>query len=253
MANVTSLHHSPYDTRGKKRSHQDVSRAPGDSLHVVGYTIFKAAIEIPEGILQETIRRSEHAGAIFNHNEKMAKNDHKRRQCTLSMRKCNTVMRTFLRGLNQFVRNHISSDLQPAPWVALHSRPGCQDQAAHCDYELGEELVSASDNEMPLSVIVALMPGTRLNVWPNSLGLVSLSDSEIKKVAPIACKVVEMEVGDVLVFRGDFVHAGSGYDTDNYRLHTFLDSAVVPRTLNRTWIIHKHGSEALRNVILPKE
>ena len=53
----------------------------------------------------------------------------------------------------------------------------------------------------------------------------------------------------MLIFRGDFVHAGSGYDTDNYRIHYYLDSPLVPRVANRTWLIDKSSHEELRRII----
>jgi ectoine hydroxylase-related dioxygenase (phytanoyl-CoA dioxygenase family) len=243
---------SPYLTRAKKRLHPQISSAQDDSLHVVGFKVFKEAVNIPADVLQEAIKRSERAGAIFNNNESTAKNDHKRRQCTLSASKSNKLMRSFLLSVNEFIQSHVSSVLMPSSWVALHSRPGCQDQAAHCDYIPSEELTSATDEEMPLSVIVSLMPETRLNVWPNSIRLVSASPDTVEMISPIPCEVIEMGVGDILVFRGDFIHAGSSYTKDNYRLHAFLDSPSVPRTPNRTWIIHRHGSEVLKKVILPK-
>ena len=254
MTSISSSipHNIPYLTRAKKRPHSEVT-ADQDSLHVIGYKVYKTAVKIPEEILQELFKKSNKASAIFNYNENTPKNDYKRRQYSLSAAKSNKVMRTFLESVNEFIHNNVSNVLKPNSWVAIHSLPGCQDQAAHCDYIPNKVLASVTDEQMPLSVIVCLMPGTRLNVWPNSIRLASLSATIVKKINPIPCEVVEMNVGDILVFRGDFIHAGSSYTKDNYRLHAFLDSDLVPRTPNRTWIIHKDGSEALKNVILPKK
>ena len=34
---------------------------------------------------------------------------------------------------------------------------------------------------------------------------------------------VEIEVGDILVWRGDLVHAGPGYNVEHYRIHAYVD------------------------------
>lgn len=222
-----------------------------DSLHELGYKVYKAAVTIPEPVLQEIVRKYENGGAIFNHNEHN-KNDHKRRQSNISASKCSKAMKDFLDGLNEFLSENVSSSLRIAPWVVLHSRPECQDQAAHCDYVPDADLARASDEQMPLAALVALMPGTRLNVWPRSCRLSYLSSAVQEQIAPIHCKVEKLEPGDVLVFRGDFVHAGSSYSEDNYRLHTFLDSNSVTRQPNKTWLVHTHGTDSIKKVIIPK-
>ena len=102
---------------------------------------------------------------------------------------------------------------------------------------------------MPLSVIVCLMDETTLNVWPKSIGLSTRADDTLADHEPIKCKVVHLKKGDILAFRGDLVHAGSGYDKDNWRMHAFLDSEMVERKANATWIIHKHAGDQLKRII----
>lgn len=242
-----SQHIAPHIALPTKIDHTD---SP-DPLHTVGYKIFKAAVKIPESITQEAIQRSEKAGYIFNHNES-ARNDHKRRQCTLSASNSSKRMKGFLGSLNQFISDNVSDSLKPSPWVVIHSKPGCQDQAAHCDYVPDSALAKVPNHQMPLAVLVSIMPGTCLNVWPNSIKLSTLSAKRVKKVKPIRCKVEKLNPGDMLVFRGDLAHAGSRYKNNNCRLHTFLDSDRVKRRPNRTWIVHTHGNKSIKNVILPK-
>lgn len=233
---------------GKKRPHSEISHA--NPLHVVGYKIFKNAIEIPDEILAE-LPKFEHGGAIFNQNE-TNKTDHKRRQQTISASKSSKQMKEFIAAINSFLAENISKTLEPNTWVVIHSKPGCQEQAAHCDYVPDPSLATASDEQMPLSAIVALMDGTKLNVWPNSIRLASMNEDLLAKVKPVRCQVIKMNKGDTLIFRGDLVHAGSSYDEANSRLHAFMDSDHVPRTANRTWIIHKHGNDAIKKIIVPK-
>lgn len=232
-------------------SKSEKRRGSDSSLHSVGFKIYEAAITVPQSVIDVVVNKGNKAPAIFNHNES-SRNDKKRRQYTLSTNKTNTVMKKFLESLNQYIRENVSDILEPATWVVIHSKKGCQDQAAHCDFIPDLKLATVPDEHMPLGVIVALMPGTRLNIWPCSIKLASIRPDLVRNREPIQCEVVELNVGDMLVFRGDLVHAGSSYKVNNSRLHTFLDSYRVPRKRNRTWLVHTHGSEEMRKVIVPK-
>ena len=45
-----------------------------------------------------------------------------------------------------------------------------------------------------------------------------------------------LRAGDLLVFDGDCVHAGSAYTTTNTRVHCYLDSCTHARKVNQTWL-----------------
>jgi hypothetical protein len=99
---------------------------------------------------------------------------------------------------------------------------------------------------MPNAAIIALEDDTTIDVWPKSIGLsngLATIRSEINRTT------LELEKGDIFIFRGDLIHAGSRYEHDNVRIHTYLDSPVVPRDPNRTWIIHKHADPSIRKYI----
>jgi hypothetical protein len=72
--------------------------------------------------------------------------------------------------------------------------------------------------DVPLSVMVAIEPGAKLWIYPDGCN----SDEE-------TALLVELEVGDVLVWRGDLVHAGAGYGVDHYRIHAYVDSPFFNR------------------------
>ena len=91
---------------------------------------------------------------------------------------------------------------------------------------------------------------TMLNIWPNSSRLATANENELKNAKAIDRTEAKLSPGDVVVFRGDFIHAGSGYANANSRIHYYLDSPLVPRTQNRVWLIDKHGSDALRDLII---
>ena len=48
---------------------------------------------------------------------------------------------------------------------------------------------------------------------------------------------VHIEVGDILLFDGDVVHAGAAYTSANTRLHVYLDVAGVGHEANTTYLV----------------
>ena len=153
---------------------------------------------------------------IFNDNPS-ARTDRRRKQATLRT--------TWARRIRERLA---------AEWpglTLLESEPGCQRQAAHCDYVPSSELACA--DPMPLLVLIAIEPNTTLDVWP-----LSWQRQRVRKT-------IALDAGDALVFRADLIHAGSAYEMRNRRIHFYLDSPVVQREPNRTWIIYKHAPTAL--------
>lgn len=113
-------------------------------------------------------------------------------------------------------------------FVLLESRPGCQRQAAHCDYVPTPELLAASDETIPLLFFLALEDDTQA----------------------VQRKTLQLAAGDAVVFRADLIHAGSAYDKNNIRIHAYLDHPSVKRDPNRTWIIYKHAAPEVRARII---
>ena len=219
-----------------------------DPLHTEGYKVFRGAIEIPDRV-QECIERvaQQNGRPIFNFNDSTkSRDDRKRLQCRIPNR--SKYMRSFIRGLERFIEVEISKNLKARDWMIIHSRPGCQDQAAHCDY-LPETLEGTPDRQISLAMLICTMPETKLNIWPGSIKLANMSEEELKKIPPIACREVKLNTGDVLLFRADFIHAGSGYQNNNYRIHAFLDSDKVQRPPNVTWTVHRDGNQELIRII----
>ena len=81
-----------------------------------------------------------------------------------------------------------------------------------------------------LAMIVALEDGTTLHVCPFD------SDGEEEEIP--------LNAGDVLVFRGDLIHAGAAYDARNVRIHCYIDSlsAPEPRDPTETYPVGKGGA-----------
>ena len=106
--------------------------------------------------------------------------------------------------------------------VALHSRVECARQDWHTDFKpVDVANLALSGARTPRSAILALEAGTRLCVSPHNSGY--------------AVELL-LEVGDVLVFDGDLVHAGSAYpDRANTRLHVYLEVDGICRPPDTTW------------------
>eukprot|EP00457_Paulinella_chromatophora_P015587 gb/GEZN01016230.1/.p1 GENE.gb/GEZN01016230.1/~~gb/GEZN01016230.1/.p1 ORF type:complete len:247 (+),score=33.91 gb/GEZN01016230.1/:93-833(+) len=101
-------------------------------------------------------------------------------------------------------------------WNTIKSLEGCSPQPMHMDI-CGDDMANfLMTKDKPLSIIVALMAGTSL-----------LYESGEIKLNP----------GDVLVFQGDFVHAGAGYKEENLRLHAFGNTKTFIVNSSKTHIM----------------
>ena len=219
------------------------------TLHTLGFVVYRGAVNVTERTVTKLCELGQNnARTIFNHHEDRPRNDHKRRQAGLNRqnRLVADLRAQIGEFLYEFFPNHTPND-----WVVIHSRPGCGDQAAHCDYVPDQLLAAASDATFPLAALTAVMPGTRIHVWPQSIKLAYTNPVLLSRRTTIQRVTVNLEPGDVLVFRGDLVHAGASYTEENVRVHAFLDTTTVPRDPNRTWLVHKDGSAEMRRIIKP--
>lgn len=73
-------------------------------------------------------------------------------------------------------------------------------------------IAELSDAEVPLSAMLAIQEDTKLWIFGSC-------DADAEATAVL----LELQVGDVLVWRGDLVHAGAGYRIVHYRLHAYFD------------------------------
>jgi hypothetical protein len=174
---------------------------------------------------------------IFNGEE----NDHKRRQVNVHV----MDVKEFREELLQlpFLTHYHCLDY----FVLLRSLPGCTRQLAHTDYIPDEELLTCSAENRPLLCVFALEDKTKLVVWPGSHKLLHGRGRSLKPIEP---KVVWLNAGDAILFRGDLVHAGAEYETENIRLHCYIDSKAVNRHPNRTYIISKHADPLVQDKIV---
>jgi ectoine hydroxylase-related dioxygenase (phytanoyl-CoA dioxygenase family) len=132
--------------------------------------------------------------------------------------------------------------------VVVESLPGCQRQAAHCDYIPTEDLLALPPTEMPLLFLLAIEPNTTLDVWTGSHLILRPAKTKTTSV-PISRTTVQLDAGDAILFRADLVHAGSAYTEANRRVHVYLDNLEHHRDPNRTWIIYKHAPASVKSLI----
>ena len=214
-----------------------------EELHSQGYTVIPRFLGVTNTAhlweIVSTYTDRHRLDPIFNFNA-LAPTDRKRRQIDMP-----TWMSALLRAsLMAAVPGRMATDC-----VILESARGCQIQAAHTDYIPDAALLETDDDTVPLLAVFALQNGTKLDVWPESHRL--MRRPRLTRHTPkVARKTVELDAGDVIVFRGDLIHAGSAYTARNLRIHAYLDHPTVSRPPNRTWVIQKHAEPLLRAAVL---
>lgn len=214
-----------------------------DQLHVEGFVVHKNLVEITPNVLQDLSRQSARAQIIFNgvNQGSVVKGDGKRKQFKLGRSKIAEALTTLMDDKLSNLSPHKRS-----PWVVIQSLAGCQEQPPHTDYE---PLADLPLEEIPLALLLAVMPNTKLHVWPRSIGL---NTDASRITSPIAKQTIELEPGDAVLFRGDLVHAGAAYQQDHLRMHCYLDTATVKRATNATWLIDSDSVDSrLRSAIQP--
>lgn len=210
-----------------------------ESLNSSGYYKENNCIEIPTEIYDSFKEQSKYARYIFNGE----KNDKKRKQMTINSK--NIQINTFLKNItNKIVELVNFYNFQPSNYVLLYSKAGCSNQLAHSDYIPSKEL---EIYQTPLNAIIALESNTKLHIWNKSINIVT---EKYLPVKPINRTILYLNKGDILLFRGDLIHAGSDYDIDNIRLHLYLDNNLVPRLPNRTFVISKHAKQQIKKIII---
>ena len=101
--------------------------------------------------------------------------------------------------------------------AVLRSEEGCLEQRPHLDYPPPPAEGNARPT-VPLGCLVALMDGTTIDVWSGAIGY-ELNGCGRR----FECQTLVLNAGDVLLFRGDLVHAGASSAVLNVRVHCYLE------------------------------
>tara|TARA_B100000945_G_C20319966_1_gene567157 strand:- start:358 stop:942 length:585 start_codon:yes stop_codon:yes gene_type:complete len=135
--------------------------------------------------------------------------DNKRFQIVL---RCHSIKNQLIKFLQQ---NNYLDKRKIGTTVILHSTKNCKKQQWHTDYDPD---ACQKSKVKPLGVLFALQNNTYLNVY--NKGRICLNK------------------GEVLIFDGDLIHAGSAYKCENTRIHMYLDSEEFKRVRNKTYILN---------------
>jgi hypothetical protein len=117
----------------------------------------------------------------------------------------------------------VDPNLELSPESVIVSTPKCMEQSFHADYDYDTPAAKKS-----FIILAGLMP--------SKLNYVDVLDGLSIR------KTLAYDAGDILIARGDFVHAGAAYDQSNVRLHFYVDPPRDPlmapaRILNKTYIV----------------
>ena len=155
--------------------------------------VYKRAVEVFDQ--QKTIENllethMDSMNAIFNP-------DTKRMQA--KMDPDNFLVKRLVAGLKE--RGELEGRL-PGTAVLLQSLPGCRQQQWHRDYDITR--LRKMHAKKPCGAILALQDNTKFDSFKHGQ--------------------YHLDAGDVLVFDGNVVHAGSSYKELNVRVHIYLNT-----------------------------
>ena len=225
---------STYKRRLKKSKRGSKIAKSDYKLHLDGFEIVSSNIPSPE-IIDEIRTIGDDGYIIFN--DHLEGGDDKRSQTFIDKYILSNGLGNWTDSIKELLSERYPN-LTPRDMVVLRSEKGCKKQLAHCDYEQDITFARCPDSQIPLGCLVCIMEGTTIDVWLKSIRLPCLDTELTDEIVPIPRTTISLKRGQILVFRGDLVHAGSSYDHDNCRIHVFMDSDMVPRYPNRTYFIY---------------
>ncbi len=129
-------------------------------------------------------------------------------------------------------------------WVVLKSLAGGGEQDPHRDFPSVEIGQARQKDSIQGGIIIGLMPNTKLIVYKGCF----------TEANPNKRMDITFSIGDIIVFRGDLVHAGSSFEQDNLRLHCMLlvrgvkcdgdATELAPPTMHKCQYCQKRASTA---------
>jgi hypothetical protein len=198
-------------------------------LHEHGFKVYPGMMKdfiTPELIATCKHRCEELGEAVFNNCKDVNSKENDGKRVQLSLEKIKGLEK-FKTQLKERLLVHLPTHKVDAI-VALLSKKSCKEQLEHTDFSpatLAKVLV-----EMPLACLVALTDGTVFDVWPYAICF-----DKSRTYKPMQ---IRLNAGDVLIFRGDLVHAGAAVgEVENVRIHAYLDADGIKRPK------HKDGVE----------
>lgn len=180
------------------------------------FTVFKKQINVDDVDIASLVTKIGKQGKhIF---QQPSNNDNKRRQLSEEdlTAKEKKPIGSISNQLRPIFRNVGDGKADLSPASVLLSHPGCMPQRPHRDFNY---TLRPSETIKSYLVIVALQDETKLLVLTKYGGH----------------QVVFLSKGDVFIGRGDLIHAGSGYEIMNIRLHWYVDYPSNMRDMRDTY------------------
>jgi hypothetical protein len=135
-------------------------------------------------------------------------------------------LRSFLENVATLVKQEVvSPELVFNLGHAMLSLENSDEQEHHndCDDAIFDQIGRPlKPGNMPLSVLASLQEGTKLIIWRGAIGQ--------EPIGSFTRIQLTLKRGEILVFRGDFDHAGAWYKQENFRAFLCLDHKRAPRT-----------------------
>jgi len=176
-----------------------------------------------QAALQSELLKEADWYCIFN--QKLKRTHRYQRALCPEDRGLQSVFRQVQRECRGLFPDHV-----PRQEVILKCDAGCVQQKAHCDFP--PEDLNRDCRCNPMGCLIAIMPNTKIVLWPKMFSLDDWKDRE-----PVRSVILQLEPGEIFVFRGDLVHAGAAYQTQHFRLHMYLDGPDNRQRKNATWIV----------------
>ena len=128
---------------------------------------------------------------------------------------------------------HINYNVYADTYVSIISAPGNIRQPVHMDFP-PDDVVDLENQKKPLLCVLALEDGTTNHGWIPSKPILTGAIS-----FPIKPQKITLNRGDLLIFTGDFIHAGSEYFIRNIRLHCYFPVHGFKRIKDHTSKIYQ--------------
>jgi hypothetical protein len=164
----------------------------------------------------ETNNKENEFNTIFNYNDTNTE-DYLREQAKVDIG-CEKLV--------QGIVDKYTSGLVLNDWHVLLSHPGCQEQIPHTDLD-PVCLKDQEDTDISCGVLVGIEDDSYLKVWPGCI--------RGKKRPQVQPQYLTYNRGDIIIFRGDLVHAGCAYKKKNQRIHCYADNKSLKRRSNKTY------------------
>lgn len=174
------------------------------------YKVYKNAFSFSQELEKYIIHKSGHGDPIFNNKDE----DNKRIQ--YDFENSDTISLHIQSKLQDIIEQFGYKGFVNDP-VILKSHAYCKRQRLHRDYDLQ----NIDESEYPHGVIVGVSNNCRFIVSPDGLSR----------------KFVHFDKGDIVIFRGDTIHAGAEYYTENIRIHAYIDNGSHDRIKNETFYV----------------